>query len=95
MEKQIVNFEVVYFNRLNRDSFITDDKNYIEDLIDRLEMFEYPFIDEVNMIQVHYSYGDFDMVWTSEEGIRLNLDGSKLDDDEFDEFDDDDFFDEF
>jgi hypothetical protein len=47
------------------------------------------------MIQVHYSDGDFDMVWTSEEGIRLNLDGSKLDDDEFDEFDDDDFFDEF
>ena len=92
MEKQIVNFEVIYFRSLNRDNFITDDRNYIEDLIDHLEMFEYPFIDEVNMIQVHYSDGDFDMVWTSEEGIRLNLDGSEPDDDEFDE---DDFFDEF
>ena len=92
MKKQIDKFEVVYFRNLNRDSFITDDKDYIEDLIDHLEMFDYPFIDEVNMIQVHYSDGDFDMVWTSEEGIKLNLDGSEPDEDEFD---DDDFFDEF
>lgn len=73
MKKQIENFEVVYFRNLNRDSFITDDRNYIDDLIDRLEMWDYPFIDEVNMILVNYSDGDFDMVWTSEEGIKINL----------------------
>jgi lipid II:glycine glycyltransferase (peptidoglycan interpeptide bridge formation enzyme) len=74
MKKQIDKFEVVYFKSQDRDSFLTEDRDYIEDLIDHLEMFEYPFIEEVNMIQVHYSDGDFDMVWTSEEGIRLDLD---------------------
>ncbi len=74
MGKQINKFEVLYFNSLERESFITDDRNYIEDLIDRLEMWEYPFIEEVNMILVHFTDGDFDMVWTSEEGIKLNLD---------------------
>ena len=74
MKKQIDKFEVVYFNRLDRDSFLTEDRDYIEDLIDHLEMWDYPFIEEVNMIQVHYSDGDFDMVWTSEEGIILDLD---------------------
>ena len=69
MGKQIVNFEVVYFRSLNRDSFITDDKDYIEDLIDHLESWEYPFIDEVNMILVYFTDGEFDMLWTSEEGI--------------------------
>jgi hypothetical protein len=74
MKKQIDKFEVVYFNRLDRDSFLTEDRDYIEDLIDHLEMFDYPFIEEVNMIQVHYSDGDFDMLWTSEEGIINDLD---------------------
>ena len=74
MKKQIDKFEVVYFNRLDRDSFLTEDRDYIEDLIDHLEMWDYPFIEEVNMIQVHYSDGDFDMVWTSEEGIIIDLD---------------------
>jgi hypothetical protein len=74
MKKQIDKFEVVYFNRLDRDSFLTEDRDYIEDLIDHLEMWDYPFIEEVNMIQVHYSDGDFDMLWTSEEGIILDLD---------------------
>ena len=74
MKKQIDKFEVVYFNRLNRESFITDDRNYIEDLINHLEMWDYPFIEEVNMIQVHFTDGDFDMVWTSEEGIINDLD---------------------
>ena len=74
MKKQIDKFEVVYFNRLDRDSFLTEDRDYIEDLIDHLEMWDYPFIEEVNMIQVHYSDGDFDMVWTSEEGILIDLD---------------------
>ena len=74
MKKQIDKFEVVYFNRLDRDSFLTEDRDYIEDLIGHLEMWDYPFIEEVNMIQVHYSDGDFDMVWTSEEGIILDLD---------------------
>ena len=69
MEKQIDKFEVVYFRNLDRDSFITDDRNYIEDLIDHLENWEYPFIEEVNMILVYFSNGDFDMLWTSEEGI--------------------------
>ena len=69
MEKQIDKFEVVYFRNLDRDSFITDDRNYIEDLIDHLENWEYPFIEEVNMILVYFSDGDFDMLWTSEEGI--------------------------
>ena len=49
MEKQIEKFEVVYFRNLDRDSFITDDKDYIEDLIDNLESWEYPFIEEVNI----------------------------------------------
>jgi hypothetical protein len=74
MKKQIDKFEVVYFNRLDRDSFLTEDRDYIEDLIDHLEMWDYPFIEEVNMIQVHYSDGDFDMLWTSEEGIINDLD---------------------
>ena len=74
MKKQIDKFEVVYFNRLDRDSFLTEDRDYIEDLIDHLEMWDYPFIEEINMIQVHYSDGDFDMVWTSEEGIIIDLD---------------------
>ena len=69
MGKQIINFEVVYFRSLNRDSFITDDRNYIEDLIDHLESWEYPFIDEVNMVLVYFTDGEFDMLWTSEEGI--------------------------
>lgn len=69
MEKQIDKFEVVYFRNLDRDSFITDDRNYIEDLIDHLENWEYPFIEEVNMILVYFSDGEFDMLWTSEEGI--------------------------
>ena len=69
MKKQIDKFEVVYFRNLDRDSFITDDRNYIEDLIDHLENWEYPFIEEVNMILVYFSDGDFDMLWTSEEGI--------------------------
>ena len=69
MGKQIVNFEVVYFRSLNRDSFLTEDRDYIEDLIDHLESWEYPFIEEVNMILVYFSDGDFDMLWTSEEGI--------------------------
>lgn len=69
MEKQIDKFEVVYFRNLDRDSFITDDRNYIEDLIDNLENWEYPFIEEVNMILVYFSDGEFDMLWTSEEGI--------------------------
>ncbi len=73
MKKQIDKFEVVYFNRLDRDSFLTDDRDYIEDLIDHLEMWDYPFIEEVNMILVYFTDGDFDMVWTSEEGIRLDL----------------------
>jgi hypothetical protein len=74
MEKQIDKFEVVYFRNLDRDSFITDDKDYIEDLIDHLENWEYPFIEEVNMILVYFSDGEFDMVWTSEEGIINDLD---------------------
>lgn len=74
MEKQIEKFEVVYFRNLDRDSFITDDKDYIEDLIDHLENWEYPFIEEVNMILVYFSDGEFDMVWTSEEGIINGLD---------------------
>ena len=74
MKKQIDKFEVVYFNRLDRDSFLTEDRDYIEDLIDHLEMWDYPFIEEINMVQVHYSDGDFDMVWTSEEGIIIDLD---------------------
>ena len=74
MGKQIDKFEVVYFKSQDRDSFITDDKDYIEDLIDHLEMWDYPFIEEVNMIQVHYSDGDFDMLWTSEEGIINDID---------------------
>jgi hypothetical protein len=74
MEKQIEKFEVVYFRNLDRDSFITDDRNYIEDLIDHLENWEYPFIEEVNMILVYFSDGEFDMVWTSEEGIINDLD---------------------
>lgn len=74
MGKQIVNFEVVYFRSLNRDSFITDDKDYIEDLIDHLESWEYPFIDEVNMILVYFTDGELDMVWTSEEGIINKID---------------------
>jgi hypothetical protein len=74
MEKQIEKFEVVYFRNLDRDSFITDDRNYIEDLIDNLENWEYPFIEEVNMILVYFSDGDFDMLWTSEEGIINDLD---------------------
>jgi hypothetical protein len=73
MEKQIDKFEVVYFRNLDRDSFITDDKNYIEDLIDNLESWEYPFIEEVNMILVYFSDGKFDMLWTSEEGIINDL----------------------
>lgn len=73
MEKQIEKFEVVYFRNLDRDSFITDDRNYIEDLIDHLENWEYPFIEEVNMILVYFSDGEFDMVWTSEEGIINEL----------------------
>jgi hypothetical protein len=73
MGKQIDKFEVLYFNSLNRESFITDDRNYIEDLIDRLEMWEYPFIEEVNMILVYFSDGEFDMLWTSEEGIINDL----------------------
>jgi hypothetical protein len=73
MEKQIDKFEVVYFRNLDRDSFITDDKDYIEDLIDHLENWEYPFIEEVNMILVYFSDGEFDMVWTSEEGIINDL----------------------
>jgi hypothetical protein len=73
MEKQIEKFEVVYFRNLDRDSFITDDRNYIEDLIDHLENWEYPFIEEVNMILVYFSDGEFDMVWTSEEGIINDL----------------------
>jgi hypothetical protein len=74
MKKQIDKFEVVYFRNLDRDSFITDDRNYIEDLIDHLENWEYPFIEEVNMILVYFSDGEFDMVWTSEEGIINDLD---------------------
>jgi hypothetical protein len=74
MEKQIEKFEVVYFRNLDRDSFITDDRNYIEDLIDHLENWEYPFIEEVNMILVYFSDGEFDMLWTSEEGIINDLD---------------------
>jgi hypothetical protein len=74
MKKQIDKFEVVYFRNLDRDSFITDDKDYIEDLIDNLENWEYPFIEEVNMILVYFSDGDFDMLWTSEEGIINDLD---------------------
>jgi hypothetical protein len=74
MGKQIDKFEVVYFRNLDRDSFITDDKDYIEDLIDNLENWEYPFIEEVNMILVYFSDGDFDMLWTSEEGIINDLD---------------------
>ena len=74
MEKQIDKFEVVYFRNLDRDSFITDDRNYIEDLIDHLENWEYPFIEEVNMILVYFSDGDFDMLWTSEEGIINKID---------------------
>ena len=73
MEKQIEKFEVVYFRNLDRDSFITDDKDYIEDLIDHLENWEYPFIEEVNMILVYFSDGEFDMLWTSEEGIINDL----------------------
>jgi hypothetical protein len=73
MGKQIDKFEVVYFRNLDRDSFITDDKDYIEDLIDNLENWEYPFIEEVNMILVYFSDGDFDMLWTSEEGIINDL----------------------
>jgi hypothetical protein len=73
MGKQIDKFEVVYFRNLDRDSFITDDKDYIEDLIDHLENWEYPFIEEVNMILVYFSDGEFDMVWTSEEGIINDL----------------------
>lgn len=74
MKKQIDKFEVVYFRNLDRDSFITDDRNYIEDLIDHLENWEYPFIEEVNMILVYFSDGEFDMLWTSEEGIINDLD---------------------
>jgi hypothetical protein len=74
MKKQIDKFEVVYFKSQDRDSFLTEDRDYIEDLIDHLEMWDYPFIEEVNMIQVHYSDGDFDMLWTSEEGIINDLD---------------------
>ena len=74
MKKQIDKFEVVYFKSQDRDSFITDNKDYIKDLIDHLESWEYPFIEEVNMILVYFSDGEFDMVWTSEEGIRLDLD---------------------
>jgi hypothetical protein len=73
MGKQIDKFEVVYFRNLDRDSFITDDKDYIEDLIDNLENWEYPFIEEVNMILVYFSDGEFDMLWTSEEGIINDL----------------------
>ena len=69
MGKQINKFEVVYFNNLDRENLITDDKDYIKDLIDHLESWEYPFIEEVNMILVHFTDGEFDMVWTSEEGI--------------------------
>lgn len=74
MGKQIDKFEVVYFRNLDRDSFITDDRDYIEDLIDNLENWEYPFIEEVNMILVYFSDGEFDMLWTSEEGIINDLD---------------------
>ena len=69
MGKQINKFEVVYFNNLDKESLITDDKDYIKDLIDHLEMWDYPFIEEVNMILVYFTDGEFDMVWTSEEGI--------------------------
>lgn len=74
MGKQINKFEVVYFNNLDRENLITDDKDYIKDLIDHLESWEYPFIEEVNMILVHFTDGEFDMVWTSEEGIINDLD---------------------
>lgn len=69
MKKQIDKFEVVYFKSQDRDSFLTEDIDYIKDLIDHLEMWDYPFIEEVNMILVYFTDGEFDMVWTSEEGI--------------------------
>ena len=66
-------FEICYFRSVDKEPLVTDDINLVRDLITRLEEWDYVDINEVNMIIGYYPNGDFDMIWTSEEGELIIL----------------------
>lgn len=72
-KKSFEKFEISYFRSVNKEPLVTDDINLVRDLITRLEMWDYVDINEVNMIIGYYPDGDFDMIWTSEEGELISL----------------------
>lgn len=72
-KKPFEKFEISYFKSLDKEPLVTDDINLVRDTITRLEEWDYPEIDEVNMIVGYYPDGDFDMIWTSEEGELISL----------------------
>lgn len=66
-------FEVIYFRSVNKEPLVTDDINFIRDLIIRLELWDYIDSEEVAMIIGYYSNGEFETIWTEEEGELISL----------------------
>lgn len=61
-------FEIRYFKSLDREPLVTDDINLVRDTIVRLERWDYPEIEEVNMIVGYHADGELETIWTFADG---------------------------
>ena len=66
-------FEVIYFRSVNKEPLVTDDIDFIRDLIIRLELWDYIDSEEVAMIVGYYPDGELETIWTEEEGELISL----------------------